>query len=361
MTEAEWLASDDPLEMLPHVSKAISHRGVRLFAAACCRQVWDSLTEARHREAVEAAEAYCDGKLSDDEMKSICVRANDPGFQQFKWAACVTATPPTESVAIAVQAAEYSRRDLSQRRQPAQADALRCILGNPFRRLTEERWRFTGRSRPLTDVYYDPAWFTPQAQALARAAHEDRPAAPCRRCEATGRATRVSVGDRPADGKCPSCGGRLQVRDDISAVVMWWCHACGLAPKSHTHEDCRHCAGKGCVPDGTLDPLTLCALADALEEAGCPTEMPTEKVERFCRHCFADRGYCAKCESKRKVWSACEHCDDTKWVWIGMDNLKRIPCAKCPSPQPHPLLAHLRDKRPHYRGCHVVDAVLGRG
>jgi hypothetical protein len=44
MTEAEWLACDDPQAMLPFVRGNASGRKLRLFAAACCRQVTHMLT-----------------------------------------------------------------------------------------------------------------------------------------------------------------------------------------------------------------------------------------------------------------------------------------------------------------------------
>lgn len=41
-----------------------SHRRKRLLAAACCRQVWHLVPEGPPRLAVEAVEAYADGKIS---------------------------------------------------------------------------------------------------------------------------------------------------------------------------------------------------------------------------------------------------------------------------------------------------------
>src|SRR5204863_9318179 len=49
MTEAEWLACDDPEEMLEHLGEGTSPRKLRLFAVACCRRVWDRLDEESRR------------------------------------------------------------------------------------------------------------------------------------------------------------------------------------------------------------------------------------------------------------------------------------------------------------------------
>jgi hypothetical protein len=54
MTEAEWLACDDPHNLREHVEARASPRKLRLFGAACCRTVWDLLVDERSPQAVEA-------------------------------------------------------------------------------------------------------------------------------------------------------------------------------------------------------------------------------------------------------------------------------------------------------------------
>ena len=55
MTEAEWLACEEPAKMLEFLGDKASDRKWRLFACACCRQIWWALTDARNTAAVEAA------------------------------------------------------------------------------------------------------------------------------------------------------------------------------------------------------------------------------------------------------------------------------------------------------------------
>lgn len=63
MTEAEWLTCTEPVRMLqaPVDRKAFTERRVRLFYAACCRSIWDWMTDSRLRKLVEVAEEVHDG------------------------------------------------------------------------------------------------------------------------------------------------------------------------------------------------------------------------------------------------------------------------------------------------------------
>ncbi len=76
MTEAEWLASDDPAPML----KALrgygrvligtpSARRERLFGCACCRRVQDVFPRIWDRAVLEIVERFADGNASDQELQ----------------------------------------------------------------------------------------------------------------------------------------------------------------------------------------------------------------------------------------------------------------------------------------------------
>jgi hypothetical protein len=60
MTEAEWLECLEPEKMLLHVRDRASDRKMRLFAIACCRRVWDRLTDPRSQEAVAFGERFAE-------------------------------------------------------------------------------------------------------------------------------------------------------------------------------------------------------------------------------------------------------------------------------------------------------------
>lgn len=75
MTEAEWLASIDPLPMIKFLRRQASDRKIRLFAVACCRRVWASLEREEFREAVLKAESFADGLVDREEMLQAHERA----------------------------------------------------------------------------------------------------------------------------------------------------------------------------------------------------------------------------------------------------------------------------------------------
>jgi hypothetical protein len=68
VTEAGWLAAEDPREMLEFIGSRASDRKLRLLACACCRRVWH-LANAPGRVAVETAERFADGQATGEELE----------------------------------------------------------------------------------------------------------------------------------------------------------------------------------------------------------------------------------------------------------------------------------------------------
>jgi hypothetical protein len=64
--EREWLTCGDPKPMLMLLRGQASERKLRLFLAACCRRIWDFLSDESCRHAVLVAEQLADGKAGTD-------------------------------------------------------------------------------------------------------------------------------------------------------------------------------------------------------------------------------------------------------------------------------------------------------
>lgn len=84
MTEAEWLACNDPTPMLEFLrsDRTTSERKLRLFAAACCRRVWGYLDE-NNRHALGTLEQFVDGNISADSLGKPTVQ--DPSDDDWPY------------------------------------------------------------------------------------------------------------------------------------------------------------------------------------------------------------------------------------------------------------------------------------
>jgi hypothetical protein len=190
MTEAEWLASDEPQTLIEFAAQNAVERRCRLLAAALGRYVLPLVgPECGHR-AVEAAEAFADGAATAGEMRATWERAADAYCTLFPSPAPVNTEAPLafKAASIALQATMFAasgfdhylvscllsaekacvRRWLLQAGpdevQPSyavmmswQLALVRDIFRSPFRR-----------------ARLDPAQRTPTVVSLARAAYDER-------------------------------------------------------------------------------------------------------------------------------------------------------------------------------------------
>lgn len=258
MTEAEWLASEDPSRMLASLmtnvplgngNTAPSDRKLRLFACACCRAVWDGtpcercesygsvhpdcfdchgtgriggLTDPRSRRAVETAEAFTEGWATEEELRLGYVKGN------YGWLAAV---PP------AVQAA-----------------LLRSIVGNPFHR--PPKWKFCPGDATT--------WCTPNVLSLAAA---------------------IQGGE-----KCSAC----------------W--------NTYLKQNCTLCFGLGRTPF-VSDPAAWAVLGDALEEAGVTDLAILNHCRGLtpCRLPFCRGGYWKHSGDPNTYPTKCHECSGSGW------------------------------------------------
>jgi hypothetical protein len=157
MRESDWVKAADPDPMLNYLRGRASDRKLRLFAAACCRDVWP-LLDARGRAAVEMVERFADGKATLREItaaRTAALAAERGGgaagqaARAAYWAASCQAGESVWNVcaaaagAAAMAAARDAQTTGSDRRSAwenahasvatLQASRLRECFGNPFR------------------------------------------------------------------------------------------------------------------------------------------------------------------------------------------------------------------------------------
>lgn len=305
MTEQEWDACQDPQWMLRFFTDPpgggarakfrASDRKLRLFAVACCRNVWARLTDGYPRRVVWLAECFADGGPKGAVFEAgRSYRSGSSGVLAKDWIVLACCQEDAGLAALATSREHTMLFDDQAEGRRVQADLMREVFGNPFRAVTYltrtvECVRCNGKGFRTLGVTCGTCegsgkikgnadWLTPQVLALADAAYRDRVA---ERCECL----RGSL-----------AGGFITV-----------------------DPDCSKCGGTGNLETGSLDPVTLAALADALEEAGCENE-------DILRHLRGE----ARCYVAGGVSPDYDH-----YVWVRKD----YPCV---------------------RGCHVLDALLGK-
>lgn len=170
MTEYEWLAGGDPIDMLlVPPGDAVGDRKVRLLLVACCRRVWGAMSD-RNRAAVEVAERFADGLASQQEREAterdsalyrdVGDEAVEPEHQPQSYWCDVAAWKANEQDAqLGVgDVCDATRRVAEDEgEEVAQARLLRCIAGNPFR-----------------PVAIRDGWRSPEAVALAGRVYDSR-------------------------------------------------------------------------------------------------------------------------------------------------------------------------------------------
>ncbi len=264
MTEAEFMASENPAEMLTWLmcGPVPSDRKLRLFACACCLM---------RGTAAKVVEAYEKDGAPIDEM------------ERQRWT--------DQQWAMAWTEHGMKKPTMGQR-----AAILRDLIGSPFRPITLPK----GPPAQCPRCGGDGWVATPDGLHASRAA--------CKVCDGKGTLNLF--------GPCP------------------WITDAVLLLAGRAYEDRN--------ADGSLDALTLLAVADALEEAGCPAEVQCPCVEPWDNSILTVPG--------GRVG---------RYVG-GVTVLKRCPGCGETGIATHPLLAHLRSPGPHWRGCWAVDLLPGK-
>jgi hypothetical protein len=156
MKEGNWLAAKDPQPLLDFLRGRASDRKLRLFAVACCREVWD-LLDAAGRAALEVAERYADGeatRIQATEATAVALGAERTTGKAAKAVYWATKNVIRDTLRNVCEAAAEAAAGAAVQKAPAagrdrgvaweqtyiaaaarQADLVRESFGNPFRPL----------------------------------------------------------------------------------------------------------------------------------------------------------------------------------------------------------------------------------
>jgi hypothetical protein len=183
--------------MLEFLGSTLSDRKVRLFAVACCRRLWNLMSDERSRTAVEVAERFADGLVNHSlflEARELADRAAiDAKHEEFGAEAMAnfSDTPEYRAVCDALAAADAARASVSMAAgTPDGGREMYHHAGGDFSdirfgRLSQGSWELIPQAdaaqllrchfgNPFRPVFINADWLMPTVTSLAAAAYEVR-------------------------------------------------------------------------------------------------------------------------------------------------------------------------------------------
>jgi hypothetical protein len=227
VTEAEWLAATEPRPMLDHLKSQASIRKLRLFEVACCRRIWQFITNAQCRAVVEITDRSADAPVDVEAVLALNYdRLTDD---------CGGPDEPQRTAYMVAGHVGYS--------------FVRGIHGFP----------------PLTEAQGLPYALSEWQDAVGTAEGAARVVALSRRA----RAKRATSQARDVAEEALQCqllrdlfGDPFRPAPEFRPDWLLWNGGAVRTLAEAAYEERQ-------LPEGTLDPARLPILADALEDAGC--------------------------------------------------------------------------------------------
>src|SRR5262245_29361049 len=150
MDETEWLACSHPEPMLRFLRGIGSSRQLRLFAAACCRRIWNYLLDERSKRAVNVIEQYADALADDEELRRVGNEA-EQAYRFLKRRALASVV----GVDLASQAAEEARGLFGLTDNDIARGAHDVADNDPYALAASAVWSATAFEAELNAVGYD--------------------------------------------------------------------------------------------------------------------------------------------------------------------------------------------------------------
>jgi hypothetical protein len=169
MTEPEWLACADPKPMLAFMRDKASERKLRLFAAACFRNLGHLLPDSRQHRGIELLDQMADGTATMAIRRTVTsdvrhalppcnfVAATTPSVDPYYVALMLYRALASSSAAgHAMQATAGLGDGVAE--QGEQCGVVRDIFG----------------PMPFRPIVLAPSWLTPTVVLLAQTIYDDR-------------------------------------------------------------------------------------------------------------------------------------------------------------------------------------------
>ncbi|QEH34491.1 hypothetical protein OJF2_30300 [Aquisphaera giovannonii] len=176
MDMSQWMACNEPWEMLVFLEPRASDRKLQLFAAACCRRAWSIGPDRRHEELVEAAERFANGWLSEAEFERcreavIAMREDNPDEEPWSPSWCLTsATLHARGGGAARYAARFVANGLAVLAGEQESEAWHAALHDEMRHQCEILRDVIGD--PFRPFRFDPSWLSHEGRPAQRMAEE---------------------------------------------------------------------------------------------------------------------------------------------------------------------------------------------
>ena len=182
MTEAEWLACEEPTSMLESLRDKASSRKLRLFACACCRDHRPETPDLNFLQAYLVAERFADGQATEEERDAIFRLTSRTARDRYR------SLRRTEIHEVACWDSQYRFSMLVGFAVGSRADdlethitaAYRATLaaprrGRPFpNRANHPTYLRDIFGNPFRPVAFSPTWRTDTAATLAKQMYESR-------------------------------------------------------------------------------------------------------------------------------------------------------------------------------------------
>lgn len=180
MTEAEWLACEDPEPMLAFVLGKASERKLRLFAVTCCESACRLLQSRKYRSAIEVSEQFADGLTSDAKLGKARSQVRESAERTFIRVRALPWSRAVQSHRARRMVVSACSRNIAEVLQAATAVCVTATSSEIYEAKRKiERQQQAARLREIFQYYprqviINSTWITSTVVALAAGIYDEK-------------------------------------------------------------------------------------------------------------------------------------------------------------------------------------------